>query len=220
MAIEKNGAGKESEKKDGEKKKAVRQSSQLTELSQQIIEKICFPKLTKGLDNFKVPVLDKNNTLYIRREKRVVDGQNVDYSKLMCLGTMGQNVAETLWTETVEGKILCCDHNSKFLCFYTDNHLLHSNHIQTGKKAELPLIIPNLARMKLNADHIIMVIRESGEMTVYNFETKKTILSADCYSMVKELNPGNPPKADDIYLDDNGIPYIKVRPNLIIFYDQ
>jgi len=181
-------------------------------------EKICFPKLKQGLENYKVNILEKN-VLTIKVDKKMVNGQEVVTSKLVCLGNMGQNLSETIWTDFAEGKILMIEHNSDYLCYYTDQHMLYINNIVTGKKMELPLMIPGLARMKLNAKNYIMLIREDGNLRVYNFEDKKIILDENCYSLIKELSTNEPPSADSIYLDDDGIPYICLKPNLVVFYN-
>jgi len=186
---------------------------------QPIVEKIAFPKLTRGLDNFKMSILDKN-ILNIRTEKRVIDGSEVTYSKLICLGATSQNLSETIWTDTIEGKVFLIDHNSKYLVYYTDNHLLHILNIATGKKQELPLLIPNLVRLKLNALSFIMLIKENGDLRVYDFDKRQIVLDENCFQMVRELNPGNPPSAESIYLDEKGIPYICLKPNLTVFYNK
>jgi len=213
------GADKSVEKKDNSKIRMRPTGHHQSMDVQPVIEKVCFPKLTKGLDSYKMSILEKN-ILIIKTEKRVIDGSEVTYSKLSCLGTMGNNLNETFWTDIVEGKVLAIDHNSKYLVYYTDNHDLHINNIITGKKSELPLMVPNLARLKLNSQHSIMMIKENGDLRVYNFEKKEVILDENCYSLVKELNPGNPPTAENIYLDDNDIPYICLKPNLVIFYNK
>jgi len=208
------------QEKEPEKKERVRPKLTVGQSfdSQTKVEKICFPKLKQGLENYKVNILEKN-VLTIKTDKKVADGKEVVTSKLVCLGNLGQNLSETIWTDFVEGKILMIEHNSDYLCYYTDAQMLYINNIVTGKKMELPLVIPGLARMKLNAKNFIMLIREDGGLRVYNFEEKKIILDENCYSVIQELCTGGPPSVDSIYLDDDGIPYICLKPNLVVFFN-
>ena len=184
-----------------------------------VVEKICFPKLTQGMENYKVNILEKN-VLTVKVDKKIIGGKETITSKLICLGSMVQNISEVLWTDIIEGKVLMIEHNSEYVCYYTDSHLLYINNILTGKKIELPLVVPNLARMKLNAKNYIMMIKEDGELRVYNFEEKKVLLTQNCYSLIKELCSNDVPSADSIYLDEEGIPFICLKPNLVVFYNK
>jgi len=221
MEIEEDKTKDQEKGKEGEKKEPrVRPKNNFGQAyeAQAKVEKICFPKLNQGMDNYKVNILEKN-VLTVKVDKKVIGGKEAITSKLICLGSMVQNISEVLWTDIIEGKVLMIEHNSDYLCYYTDGHLLYINNIITGKKVELPLMIPNLARMKLNSKNFIMLITEDGGLRVYNFEDKKVLLDENCYSLVKELCPNDPPSADSIYLDDDGIPYICLRPNLVVFYN-
>ena len=91
-------------------------------------------------------------------------------TKIKCLKILNN---EILWTDLIKGQILLIDHNDFFICYYSNNLSLHINYCDSGRRAEMQLIIDNLCYMKLNKNNEILLIKQNGELLVYDIKNKK-----------------------------------------------
>lgn len=119
----------------------------------------------------------------------------------------------------MEGETLIAEHNHSFLCFYTTKSLLYINS-DSGRRYELPFVIPNLYFIKINSKNDLLLIKNNGELRVFNIETKKNIIEENISFILKENNINDDNfQIENVFIDDNSVPFIYFKTKNVYFYD-
>ena len=80
---------------------------------------------------------------------------------------------ESLWVDIIEGQLLSIETSKEFICIYTSKNLLYVNY-HNGKRAELPFFIKNCCFIKINQNSDIMMVKDNGDLKVYNLKSRVT----------------------------------------------
>lgn len=148
--------------------------------------------------------------------------KNHQITKIRCI-LQRNNFKEVLWTDILDGELQIFEINANFLCFYTSKSLLFILDAESGRRAELPLFVAELIFLRINEKNDLLLLKSTGELKVFNLQTKKDILSENISFLIKEHASHYPEYKDNLIefllLDKNAIPYLSLKPRQLYFFN-
>lgn len=219
---------RDAKKKEG-KKPLLDAESKLKIQQQKEQNVLKIGRLSPLPDNFIFKISNTNRYIEIEQRQDAESEQGAQPKGCKIKISMIQDNAKVIiQNDFLEGLILMLEQMGQNILIYTTSSLLYILD-GSGKKKDLPLIVPEAYQIKCNAANDILVLQENGDIRVQNVDQPQIKIKENIMFLIKDnltkekddqVIAYNKEPIQTIYLDERGVPFIFFKTQNIYFYSM